>query len=552
MVILLNIVLALIVLLSSAASAGVNSNIEEIGFESFYLQQKDWVQTDNKLSWPHVSWAEARLGDETWIDYEVSFIVTPEEYGEEGELRLYFRQTFPFLTYSLNIDSDRISISRFDGNPETSRVLEEVEVGIKALESAKIDLRVNETEFTVLLNDKVILEAESVKYKYGGVAFFANNAKFSVTDFSLRGRADKEKENETKGYFPKNDPRSDGISDLMLIYNNYGHSWTMLDALPYVTYLGPLDTDSLDVRDWFFDSFLFLALTAPGGHAFDSPARGTPATKTEWQWFIDTIFEDRKQLAAFDRAYDVGKEHLGTEQRGKIFIMIPNPMAQIKDFGDVDGTGSLDFSHKNAALATDHRFRAVKWYIDQVIERFESSEFKNLDLAGFYWVEEMIHYSVPGEADLIRQVSEYVQDKGMKHCWIPWFNASGHGDWESLGFDFVIHQPNHMFSSTSTTSRFVDVSRTAIKFGQGIEIEADGRILSDSKSREKFLDYLRGGVTFGYMKDAVHGYYQDVRLFSNCALSGDPSIRKLYDLVYQFVNEEFDEPLGAKENFTYW
>ena len=94
------------------------------------------------------------------------------------------------------------------------------------------------------------------------------------------------------------------------------------------------------------------------------------------------------------------------------------------------------------------------------LEMFEKANLDQLELAGFYWLEEMIHAN-PGEDDLVRQVSKYLHDKGFKFCWIPWFRAKGHDRWEEVGFDFCIHQPNYMFRADVPISRFADVTSDA-------------------------------------------------------------------------------------------
>ena len=544
---MLKLVVVAIMLLTSIVSA--NEAFEFQGFDAWYLQQKDWVKTDNTLSWPHVSWAEARLGEFQWTDYDLTFTVVPEEYGKDGEVRLYFRQTKPFHTYGLHIREDVIFVSRFDSTVENYRILEQADgVGVKQGEEAKIRLVCKESDFYVYLNDELILEIYSIKYKSGGIAFWAENTKFTVKDFSITGVRDETKVSTDMGFFPQNDPRSGGVNHMMLIYNNSGYNWMMIDALPYVSYIAPLMGNyELKVEDYFFDTFLFLALTAPDGHAFDSPSRGTPAKKEQWQWFIDKIFHENNQLSAFEKAYEFTNDALGGDVKGKIFIMIPNPMVEIKDFGDVDGTGSLNFSWKDAEKAKEHRLKAVKWYIDEVLARWEAANYQNLELLGFYWVEEWIHYSNPGELELIQMTSDYIHELGYKHTWIPYFTSSGHNRWEEAGFDFIMHQPNHMFRADSTIDRFVHTTNHALKYGQGLEIEAEGNsVTRDPVKRKKFLDYLRAGVTLNWQKEAVHGYYQGVNYFGSCAISDDPKAREIYDLVYQYVKGIFDEPLGTK------
>ncbi len=274
---LINLVLVIMLLFSAVAGASgvLGTSFEITGFDSWSLQQKQWVRTQDELLWPTIGWAEAKLGEENWIDYELSFKVEPHEYGQDGQIRLYFRTTFPFLCYSLNITEENISISRYDGNHERTRILDEADLGVKAGEIAEISLVVKGNKFQAYRNKQLILEAESAKYKNGSISFWAENTTFTVSDFHIQGTEDKDFVSAWQGYYPKGDPRSGGVKDLMLIYNNFGNVWNMSDALPYVTYLGPFTDMTLSVNDWFFDSFLFLALKGPEDHAFDSPARGT-------------------------------------------------------------------------------------------------------------------------------------------------------------------------------------------------------------------------------------------------------------------------------------
>ena len=68
----------------------------------------------------------------------------------------------------------------------------------------------------------------------------------------------------------------------------------------------------------------------------------------------------------------------------------------------------------------------------------------------------------------------------------------------------------------------------------GVEIEFDGQIFISDKYRERFYDYLNGGVEYGYMNNSLLGYYQDVRgvyeLYSNNQI-GYP----IYEDLYKFV-----------------
>ncbi|MDD4264202.1 MAG: DUF4855 domain-containing protein [Firmicutes bacterium] len=343
-----------------------------------------------------------------------------------------------------------------------------------------------------------------------------------------------------QGYFPPLTEDSKGIRDLMLIYTNYGVNWNLKDALSYVAYIDKNENQNR-IKDWFFDSYLFLALMSNNKRAFDSPARATPAIKEDWQWWLDDLFRPGAQLSVFNEAYRVANEALPEKRKGKIYIMIPNPIAKITEFGEVNGE-NLDFSSQNPTEATRQRFKAVEWFVEAFMELYEKANFDHLDLAGFYWLEETIHEN-PGEDDLVRKVADYVHDMNLKFCWIPWFRAEGHHRWQEVGFDFCIHQPNYMFNDKVPLSRFEDVTSDAKKYYQGIEIEAFHKVMESKESRERFYDYLRAGVTYGYMKDAIHGYYQDSHIFAQSAYSDDPEIREIYDNVYKFVQGTWTESL---------
>lgn len=54
--------------------------------------------------------------------------------------------------------------------------------------------------------------------------------------------------------------------------------------------------------------------------------------------------------------------------------------------------------------------------------------------------------------------------------------------------------------------------------------------------RIKYLHYLNGGgVDYGYMNDAFKAYYQGNAALLDSSRSKDPSIRQLYDWMYQFI-----------------
>ena len=100
----------------------------------------------------------------------------------------------------------------------------------------------------------------------------------------------------------------------------------------------------------------------------------------------------------------------------------------------------------------------MKRYMDQVTDDYETmivtrknnknvvilseETYNNLDLTGFYWLEE----STAKCGDLPKDVSEYIHQLDKRFYWIPYWNASGYNLWKKLGFDTAFLQQNHFFS----------------------------------------------------------------------------------------------------------
>lgn len=338
-------------------------------------------------------------------------------------------------------------------------------------------------------------------------------------------------------YTPIGTEAAAGARHIMLIYTH--ERWTVNDALPYVAYSRPLEDRSAQPvwEDWFFDSFLFLALRNPGGFAFDSPSRGTPARWDQWEWFLDYLFTPNQQLDAFNTAVAQAKETIDDpDYKAKVFVMIPYPMIQTKDFGDPTGLGrSLDFSPfpNRWAESIDDRVAAIQAYIDELMRRWNEHDYEHLELVGLYWLAESV--SGPTDYTLLQRVAPLVKDQGMKFLWIPYFGANGWHNWETYGFDAAIYQPNYMFNASVPLDRFRQVTDAAKRYGMGVEIEASSSVFLSDEGRARFLAYFDAGVQYGYMDTALHAYYQDVKVLRMAYGSTFAHVRELYDLTYQYV-----------------
>ena len=218
-------------------------------------------------------------------------------------------------------------------------------------------------------------------------------------------------------------------------------------------------------------------------------------------------------------------------------MMIPNPGEYISDFADVDGDGiSENFNEsivgKEAALA--NRQKAVSWWIQEVKKRWNVQNYSNLELVGMYWLDEQVSTSETGP-ETLRLVNKLAHDQGFKAFWIPHFLAYKSFMWQDVGFDAAAFQPNYYFEQLNV-DRLEDASNIAKSYGMGVEMEFDDRMLTDKVFRDRFYDYLKGGMQYGYMGNAFKAYYKGSGpVLKNAAASTDPEIRNLYDSLYRFT-----------------
>jgi hypothetical protein len=330
-----------------------------------------------------------------------------------------------------------------------------------------------------------------------------------------------------------------GIKNLNLFYNGYYPTgvgdWEKEDFIPYISYVDELNQS----QDWFFDGALFLALGTPDGRTFVNAAP-PPSNKEDWDWYLDKTFAVGGDLDELNEAVEeVGIDLNDTNNKIKVVLMVPLPDTRQSNFGDVDGDSISENFNPNlvgGTASTANRIKAVDWYIDELMTRWNLKNYSHLTLEGLYWLNE----TVSTDDEVIIHTREQTHGLDLKFFWIPYFDAA-YGRWIDLGFDAVALQPNHYF--TSIPSRIEEASNLAKEAGTGIEIEFDARMFTDNNYRQKFIDYLNGGVDYSYMGDDIFkAYYQGNRALFDAAYSTIPANRELYDLMYDFVKDQYVKP----------
>lgn len=334
----------------------------------------------------------------------------------------------------------------------------------------------------------------------------------------------------------------DGYENLVLAYTHnsnradYGR-FSPDDFKPYVLYL---DKNG-KAQDYFFDSYLFLPCMSYGpSSARMHYDKANPTKAIDWTFYVEDTFYKDTNVDALEVAFGNAKNEMNdtSDRKAGVVLSILYPGVEAGNkFGSLGGK-ELDFTK------TEDRKYAIRWIIDEQLKLFNEREYKNLDLIGFYWLEEYVTSGAQGNADreLFKYTSEYLHSKGLKFVWIPWFRSTGYSAWKSLGFDVVTMQPNMFWQTEVDPKRVENCLNDCKRFGMGLEIEVDGKALSSGEYYNRYLDYLDGGRRLGAM-DSVKMYYQDANkgVYYNACYSKDARARSVYDLTYKYAKGTLTE-----------
>lgn len=313
--------------------------------------------------------------------------------------------------------------------------------------------------------------------------------------------------------------KTGGIHNMVLIYAEHDVDWNFSELLYYVLYL---DKD-LDAVDYFFDGFLIILIDTPYGRLYTERVGSKNASiKEDWDWLLHRYFGENQILDTLEDTVAYANSVLEGTMVGKVVLMIPYPDSSVHDFGEINGK-KLDFS------SDSDRLTAVKWFIDQCIVAWNSANFTNIELVGFYWMRETVTGS---DISLVVEVNRYIHQKSYLSFWIPYYFAQGVSSWRELGFDCVALQPNYFFYFWAHYERVHEAAQRAKSLGIGIEMEIDENIIRNPDEYvpryKKYLESaIKDGFAYGFM-----AYYQSFKTYKLLCLSTNQTLRELYDMTY--------------------
>lgn len=347
---------------------------------------------------------------------------------------------------------------------------------------------------------------------------------FSIVSFyACSDDGDKENTTPPEEETPlKEVPSAKGITDMALIYHTYQDrpKWTSGELKHF------LFREKNGQVEWLFDGFLFLEIYLKMNNIFYDYGIAvdgrTPPKKTEWQYLLDETFSDKRGPNALEICLDsLARKDYYPPYKRQVMFAIPNPQYGQKNWGIINNR-SLDFNNH------DDRLIAAKWYIDQLLKKWEEHDYKHLDFAGFYWLHETIDGAPNNDGNLIKEVAKYLKEKGMDLCWIPYNWAEGVEQWREFGFSITYQQPNYFFDKKTE----LWVLERAINFAKeqnlALEMEFDERLIDDSEYRQRYYTYIEEFEKGGVWDDKPVAYYHGTAAWLKMATSRNPSIMEAY------------------------
>lgn len=338
---------------------------------------------------------------------------------------------------------------------------------------------------------------------------------------------------ETSGQRMEDRKAEDRMKNVLLAYsgaNGERGSWKSEDFLPLVGYINPEG----QVVDRMFDTVLFL------------PYPTLPTTKGGWEYYLRDIFRPGRQLDALNDSMREYNKRRGTLVNNptieKVIVTLPYPSATQRNFGKIDeNQDPLTFqaSMVGEERAYEYRKQAMEWYFKELMDRWNHSEYAYLKLEGIYWFHELVEEAAPKERELIWDAAEMVHDKALRFYWIPYYEAPGFMEWKQLGFDYAFVQPNFYNTNEIAVERIESTVQVTDKYGMGIEVEGDERMVRDIKFYQLYYNQLIAGHKLGIDKNKIHAYYYGSKSLLEAYYNKEPHLRAIYDDTYKWMRGKF-------------
>lgn len=311
-------------------------------------------------------------------------------------------------------------------------------------------------------------------------------------------------------------------------------------------------TDQNGQEHWLFDAFLCIEFVMTQDNmSLNIGQQRTSGTKESWQGLIDYWFDSESGLSALNKVVGEGYNRLGYPgSKRQVVMVIPDPIPY-KEYADMTTStiywGTLDGQALNFAIGED-RLKAMKWYIDQVRERWSRAGYENLELSGFYCVSEDL--AIPGHGwcpelkhweDIYPAITKYLHSASYSMSWIPYYKAGAYECWKDFQLDYVMMQPNYFWGweSNHPTYSMTEYKNMVNGAGISMELEMDDAMLARNAGsdayRARFREYMALCKELGLYGTRELSYYMGGDSFYNLATSRATEDVKMYHEFCEFL-----------------
>ncbi len=337
-----------------------------------------------------------------------------------------------------------------------------------------------------------------------------------------------------------------GVHDVFLAYNGwYGvddtgkgvGDWTPERYRPYLTYI---DRNGV-AQDTMFNAALLLGINSRYGNSYFNEKSSTYCKLKDWEWYLDKCFDDGGDVDNLELAAETAAMELKEpDYKVKLIISVPTAEAGSGEFGEINGE-MLNFKN------TEDCYKALEWYMQEIVDRFNAKEYEHVELAGLYWYLEHGDYGTQRKF-----MGDWCHEHDLTSYWIPFNRSYAQLYYDKYSIDAMSWQPNHYFGnylydndrsgSRLGTKTIENIVRLCAYCNGSIEMECgDGIFRNEPGKYNQFLDYLNGCAKFDYQgKEYFRMWYNDVQSIGRYCFSPNNNVRSLYEYIYQFINGEYE------------
>ncbi|WP_339251836.1 DUF4855 domain-containing protein [Sporosarcina sp. FSL W8-0480] len=279
-------------------------------------------------------------------------------------------------------------------------------------------------------------------------------------------------------------------------------------------------------RKDMFDTFVILGLryNENNDQFVDGPSNH--ANYADWRTYIERTFAQDGAVVNLNST----ARHLN--RKVDVYIAIPYPKRN---------EPIIKFNGESAGSDVYARYDLANWYVKEVMERFETGKYENLNFKGFYWLSETVR-TVDDEV-IISSISSILKKNDKFFIYSPHATSTNFYKWKDYGFDAAFLQPNAFRSNINNKEeRLHRAFLNAQIYGTGITIEIDSYHNDKAEQGVEAFDlYMDMSKRYGLDEKGMM-FYQGVNMVERMATFENPIYKRWYEqLTETFFDKEKEQ-----------